>query len=253
MTPCRRGVAGGACVFLAVAVLASDVSTNGQSGTPPTPVFEVTSVKASRSGGNFRMAPWGTDHFSATSIPLRLLVAFAFVVDDDKVLNLPGWALSARYDVNARAEGGATLTYPAAAPLLHQLVIDRFKLSAHRESLETEGYALVVTKGGSKLKPSAAAISQGIATNPDALRAPSTDLRQFVFALRRVVGRPVVDETKLQGLFDIALDYAPEGTTDSDRPSVYTALQEQLGLRLESRRVLWEHVIVDHIERPAPD
>jgi uncharacterized protein (TIGR03435 family) len=238
--------------LLAAAAIASSVVVRAQAPQPKT-AFEVVSVKVSRTDGPFRMAPWDTDRFSATHIPLRILVTLAYLIDDDLITGLPGWAASERYDINARAEAGTTLIVPTAAPLLRQLLTDRFKLTAHRESREVSGYALVVAKGGPALKASTLTTMQGIASTPGGLRARSTDINQFVSMLKRVVGRPVRNDTGLQGLFDITLDYAPEGATDSDKPSVYTALQEQLGLRLESRRVVAEHVVVDHVEHPTPD
>ncbi len=199
------------------------------------------------------MAPWGSDRFSATHVPLRILVTFGYLIDDDLIAGLPGWALTERYDINARAEAGTVLNFPAASSYLRQLLTDRFKLTAHRESREVSGYALVAAKGGTTLKASTMATMQGILTTPGGLRARSTDMNQFVSTLKRVVGRPVRNDTELQGLFDITLDYAPEGVTDSDKPSIFTVLQEQLGLRLESKRVVADHVVVDHVERPSPD
>jgi uncharacterized protein (TIGR03435 family) len=163
--------------------------------------------------------------------------------------------------------------------MLRRLLEDRFKLMVHRETKEMSVYALLADKNGSKLReskpgscvtygpnsppPSTSSPNQyspgpcgGFFMGPGTLVGGKLFMRQFADALSEVVGRTVVDKTGYTGTFDVRLEFAPEGTSgltadgadDSSRPSIFTAVKQQLGLRLESQRGPAQMLVIDHVE-----
>jgi uncharacterized protein (TIGR03435 family) len=168
-----------------------------------------------------------------------------------------------RFSIVAKAEGDAVRTMGEFRQMMQLLLADRFKLKAHREMREIPVYALVVAKNGPKLTPSAAD------ADPTAHYGPSggqyrafmpkgtmEDLRDAIASAS--LGRPIVDKTGLTGTYDIKLTYTPErrvnGLADPDLNDIniiFTAVQEQLGLKLEPQKAIIEVLVVDHAEKPS--
>ena len=179
-----------------------------------------------------------------------LLISVAFGVDDsDRILGGPKWLTSERYEVNAKAEAGVLLTPEALKPRLRQLLEQRFNLATHRETKDSDGYGLVTAKGGPKLEKALPDRRAGIVVSPDGMRLTNVSMRQFAAALGRRLGGPVADQTGIQGEYDMVLKYAMDSDVDSTLPSIFTAVQEQLGLKLEKQKVHVEMLVIDHIER----
>jgi uncharacterized protein (TIGR03435 family) len=212
--------------------------------------FEVASVKATPQDriGNTSISPYGTGRFSATNVTLELLIELAFGMRDDQIQGAPGWLASERYDVQAKAPDGVSLTYDQLHAPLQALLIQRFKLATHLGSKEVSGYALVLSKGGVTLKPGKPDKSQPMIL-PNGVQAASISMAMLAGMLTRVAGRPVVDKTGLSGNYNVKLRYAPANDPNSSLPSVFTALQEQAGLKLEPAKVPYDVVIIDHVER----
>jgi uncharacterized protein (TIGR03435 family) len=168
---------------------------------------------------------------------------------------VPDWSRSERYAVAAKAEDGVRLTRETLALCLQRFLAERFKLVAHRETQERKGYALVVAKSGSKMKAAKDGPPLMSALRPDSLRARSVEMDTLAQILgESLAGQPVVNETGLAGTYEFTMTFAPEGATDSSLPSVFTALEEQLGLKLERRTAVpVEMLIIDHVERPVLD
>jgi len=168
------------------------------------------------------------------------------------------------YDITAKAEGDGTPTREQFRQMLQALLADRFKLKAHREQVEMPVYALVVGKGGPKFKPSSPdadpTVRVGCIPNCSAnyvLTMPKGTMEDLSHNLGGGLDRPAVDQTGLAGTFDIKLTYTPEFRRNS-RPepdlndiSIFTAVQDQLGLRLEPSKAKFEMLIVDHVEKPS--
>jgi uncharacterized protein (TIGR03435 family) len=193
----------------------------------------------------------------------------------------PAWIDSARYDVNAKPAGPQTEEM-MNGPMMQALLEDRFKLKVHRETREIPVYALTVAKGGVKLKP----FKEGSCTPIDFAKltlatldsrvpgvdycrnvgrrtggietydAQGTSLDEFCILQFGRMDRPVINRTGIAGLFDIYLEFAP-GATDPDAasdpagPSIFTALQQQLGLKLERAQGPGEFIVIDHVEKPS--
>jgi len=214
------------------------------------PKFEVASVKLTPASriGYVKMSPPGAATFTAENVNLALLISLAFGVDSDRISAKQGWIESECYDVVAKAERGEPIPSDQLKPMLQQLLVERFKLTFHRGTKDASGYALVVAKDGPKLTGSKGGPSNPMIL-PGGIRANNATLDLLAGLLSHLTGRPIVNSTRIEGKFDFRLDYAPEAAIDSSLPSVFTALQEQMGLKLVPQKVPVETLIVDHAER----
>lgn len=258
------------------------------------PKYDIASIKPYKADDGpamrvmMRMTP---DGVSLHGVPLRLVVQQSFGVEQDRILGEPSWIGSVRYDIEAKVE-------PEDAPKLRdlkveqrnammlQLLVDRFHLQYHYEKRELPMYALVVAKGGLKMKPSKpdqdppeanasrpgdgpSRLGRGMMMmNPGHLESTGTTVEMLAHVLSRQLGRTVVDKTGLSGNYDFTLDYtpdnmpmpmpgapqggpAPEMQANPGGPSLFTAVQEQLGLKLESTKAIVDVVVIDHIDQPS--
>ena len=252
-------------------------------GPPVDPAlrFEVASIKpyVGNEPTRVRMQPPRLD-FSGASV--RMLVQNAFRVRADHVIGLPDWADQERYSVLAKAPDSAPMS--GIPTMLANLLADRFNLVTHRETRETESFDLVLARDDGKLGPAlsatsaecqaaidagAPASSAPARVNPDrapcgsmqagagTARASGVTLGRLVQMLSQFTSRPVNDRTGLSGLYDFTLTFNPQlnvdAAADSDAPHLFTALPEQLGLRLRSQRASVQAVVVDRIEKPTVD
>lgn len=226
----------------------------------PAPRFEVASVRPSRpdEGGG---ATLDASHFICSGMNLRSLIFSVWRIPAWRLAGGPAWLDSDGWSISA--------TLPPNMPsnrqeLMHQadlmmqaLLADRFKLAVHRETREQPVYDLVVAKGGSKLKSSSAA-RFNVKTRAGRLEFQHVSMAIFAPYLffpagffQNAVDRPVIDKTGLEGFYDLTLEWAPDHGADASGPSVFTALEEQAGLRLEPRKSPVEFVVIDHVEKPG--
>ena len=163
------------------------------------------------------------------------------------------WADSQAYAIDAKLEGDRGFTYEQMKPLVQQLLAERFHLKVHREMRSLPGFALEVAKKGPKLEPAEEKMDW-IQILPDGLDCAKCSLHSLASVLTTVAQHPVVDKTGVAGEYRFHLHYAPRDATDSDLPSIYLALQEQVGLKLSSQQVPVEMLVVDHVDRiPTAD
>jgi uncharacterized protein (TIGR03435 family) len=220
--------------------------------------------------------------FKATNFPLKALISFAYGVLGSQISGAPDWTNSERFDVEARA-ADTNIAREQYQQMLRSLLEERFKLKVHRETRDLPAYELLLTKAGSRLKaahPQAcepagvnrnqnggkgADVTCGtFFTGKSSLDGRSMSMTAFCNALGIVLGRPVADHTGLIGSFDIHLDFDPEGVdlgngsrgltptldkSDSTQPSIFSALQQQLGLKLQSHKEPTEILVIDRLER----
>jgi uncharacterized protein (TIGR03435 family) len=216
--------------------------------------FEAASVKVHAVSGipgtNERS---GIDEGKGTirveNLPLRGLIQAAYGVREYQFSG-PDWLAGIRYDIVAKPPEG--YTHAQFQPLMQALLAERFHLAVHRESKQVAGYALVVAKGTTKMHEATAPRSY-FTSRPGLISCTSATVKELVGALAGRLGRPVVDRTELMGAYDIKLEWAPDGdaTTADTLPSLFTALRDQLGLRLETEKVAVEVVVVDRVEKAA--
>jgi len=232
------------------------------------PTFEVASVKPSKPGSpgpTLRIDPGG--RFTAEGITLRNLITLAWHIRDEELSGAPSWIDSARYDIVAKP------AHAVAAPLskqareqqmlrLQALLVDRFDLRLHWNTRQRSVLALVPAKNGPKLEQ---ALGSGAACRP-APDGPGliTSMEMFAADLSNRLGQPVIDQTGLRGFFCVRLRWTSEDgiprslgvrpRTGADVPSsIYSALQSQLGLRLQAQKGAIQILVVDHVAPPRPN
>jgi uncharacterized protein (TIGR03435 family) len=225
--------------------------------------FEVVSIKPNNSGDTRRMIGPLTGRFSASNASLRQLIVTAYVpnagpLSSPEITGLPGWATTDGYDVQAQPEAGFTPTKEQAMEMLQSMLEDRFKLKIRRQPKDTAIYALVVDKGGVKMPMTRATPPGRINFGFGQLSASALTAASLVPILTQAAGRKVVDKTGLTGLYDMELKWTPDqsllppGTEiDTTGPSLFTALQEQLGLRLVPETGQVDMFVVESVQKPT--
>jgi uncharacterized protein (TIGR03435 family) len=251
-----------------------------------TPAFDVVSVKPS-AATNDQTASFVQPgaRYTAINMTLRMLVKTAYGVHDDQVVGGPAWIGTERFDIAAKAEGnppGSVFRDQARLMLRHALA-DRFKLVLRSERREIPSYALVVARTDGRLGPQLTRSEAGecsgapkaVLAAPNApepnfpmpcgsgfsrsahVGARAMEFSTLVTSISSWADRVVFDRSGLMGKFDWDLQWSMEPLTpDAARPpgvSLFTALREQLGLRLESQRGMADVIVVDGVERPGPD
>ena len=250
------------CRLLSIAslvLLAPPTQPNAQTAvTSPSSAlfFEVASVRLSNTdpvpfdASNEPLSRFPTNHYYVRNLPLKYAIANAFGVDQRYIDGGPAWLDTQNYFIEAKVDGGQQLTRDQMAPLLQNLLAQRLGLKAHRESRLVAGYELVVAKGGPKLEPTKGE-GRFVSIGPNGLSGAKNDAAAIAQSLSYAIHQPVVDKTGLTGSYDIKLSYAPTNNpnADSTSPDIFTAIQEQLGLKLEPTKVPVDYLIVDHIDR----
>jgi bla regulator protein blaR1 len=272
-------------------LLLLDSSLSAQA--PAATAFEVASVKPNKSGdGRVMLGLQPGGRFNATNVPLRLLIRQAFNVQEFQIVGGPDWLGSDRFDVAAKAPEGE-FTADLMRPMLRALLVERFQLAFHNETREMPIYALAKARADGKLGPSmtpaamdCAAVMRGrrgggpppappqpgqkmecgFMIGPGRMNAGGMPMTSLAQSLSPMVGRIVLDKTDLTGSYDFELTYSPEGLAglppllngapppaDPNAPTIFTALQEQLGLKLDSQRGPVDVVIIDRVEQPVAD
>jgi uncharacterized protein (TIGR03435 family) len=210
----------------------------------------------------------GTHRFVEKDYTLKLLIAAAYNLNLRAIAGGPDWIESDHYDILAVTPGELRPTHDQQMSMLRTLLADRFQLTFHREQKEFSIYALEVTKSGPKLKASTAppddppALISTVYPQRILLPARNVTMGDLVSMMQRaILDRPVVDRTGLTGRYDFDLEWAPDETqfggevppASSEAPSapLFSAIQQQLGLRLEATRGPVEALVVDKAERPS--
>jgi uncharacterized protein (TIGR03435 family) len=219
--------------------------------------FEVASIRLNRSAtadSNLDSAPGG--RFTATAITVRELIRLAFNVKDYQIERAPGWIDNRRYDIAARSPVSGKPNLEEERSLVRSLLTDRFQLATHRETRQAQVYLLVVGKNGSRLTEHNE--GSGARTRTGCGHLAGTRLTTDVLAtvLSRNFECEVLNRTGLPGKYDFQLDWTPDSgpcpdAPEGPRPSIFTAIQEQLGLKLESAKGPTQFLVVDHIAGPS--
>lgn len=226
-------------------------NTAEHKATPP--AFEVASIRPVPAGreGLISIGPYGVSRFTARNMPLTMLIELAYNVDGQSIVGQPKHIDSTLFDVDAKTEADIPLNYKLLQPLLQELLEQRFGLKVHRETKVRPGYALVVAKGGPRLKGTNTPAEDSYIV-PDQMQGAqlhdaSVSMSSLATIISQIVHRPVIDKTGLSGNYDLTLSYALEDATDSTSPSIYTALKEQLGLQLQPKKMPVEMLMIDSV------
>jgi len=270
-SPTRRAAA----LTIVAAVLAAAIGVHAQA--PAT--FDVASVRPSKPGETQVTVSW-TGGVTMINVPLRAIVQFAYGINTpSRIIGHPDWTNVERFDIQARPPQGQS-GVEQMRPMLQALLADRFKMVARPDKREVQSYALVKARAdrplGPGLKPSAAKCTGGgaltpapaTASNPDAVQCGvrpggagrillvGVPMAQLAPLISLVVQRPVVDRTGITGNFDIEITFSPGQAPggdlgNPDAPSIFTALEEQLGLKLDAQREVVDVLVIEKIDRPT--
>lgn len=252
--------------------------------------FEVVSIRRNLSGKGIAL-DYTPDGFMATGVPIQWVIVNAYKIRDPDLMiggkllpGAPSWVNSDRYDVRAKISPSDLLALQSLTPeqqidqkrlMLQSMLEDRFKLKVRAEAKPIHCYALSIDKNGPKLKKAASSdptLPDGkMLARPGYVRAQGVPLSKLVFVLTAPLNCPPQDRTGLTGKYDFTLQYSVEqgsgpmymrppdagqydvGTSsaDSSTPSLFTAIREQLGLKLIPATVPIQGVFIEHIERPS--
>lgn len=253
-----------AAVLWTVAAIAITRSASAPIFAQDSPVrFDVASVKPNVTASgriDFRDPP--LDGVLMTNYPLDSLVRYAYGVQIFRLEGMPEWTRNERFDIAAKA--ARQISEDERKAMLRALLVDRFRLKARFESREKTIYVMTVARAdkqlGSGLKPRPECATEkcpsGGGGRQDAIQMRAVTLTQFAEGMvSNLRGELVRDETGVPGQFDVEMSWRPETSTDPDdaRPSFFTAIQEQLGLKLEPMRRPVDVLVVESIDRPTPD
>jgi uncharacterized protein (TIGR03435 family) len=243
-------------------------AATAEPAAPSRLTFEVASIKPSPSAAGalygIKPLPGGTG-YTAQNVPFKLMMALMYKVPMRQILGGPDWINTDRFDIEARAD------HPSSVDDLHvmfqNLLADRFSLRFHKEVKEGPVYALTVDKSGLKMKPDKTGQALGVPIVPApgggfaGTRVPMQYLSWWLGQQLQNDGRPVVDETGLDQSYDFTLSFAPQLPPNVSReslppemqnlPSIFDAVREQLGLRLDARRGPIEYYVIDNVDRPS--
>ena len=243
-----------------------------------TPSFDVISVKPNKSSIGARgliVTEFTADGFRGVNVPVHTLLLEAYGLHEGESFGEPAWADSEVFDIEAKVAGPDVVAFTKLdsnqrEAMLRQILVERFNMTAHYEIRELPVYALSVTKGGPKLKesaidpsvPASARRGGGVRMSMGMISANECTIPYFLSMLSRQLGRTVLDRTGLTGNYDFTLRWspdngattssnAPDGSQSDSLPSIFTVVQEQLGLKLESTKAPADVLVVDHIEHPS--
>jgi uncharacterized protein (TIGR03435 family) len=253
----------------AIVLLMTTLVGYGQSGVEP-PKYEVASIKPNTDNDfrfAFRIEPSG--RLAATGITLKRLMMTAYNVQDFRIVGGPDWMVSRRWDVQAKPD--RVISPGQIRPMLRALLEVRFQLRSHSEKRQLPVYELSVDRKGSKVqRVKESETKADVRVGAGLIQLTKATAATFASQLSYALGRPVIDKTSLSGEFDFALEWTPEpgedggpttaglppGANDqpastSDGPSIFTAIPEQLGLRLKSGRGPVEVIVIDDVRMPT--
>lgn len=220
------------------------------------PAFEVASVKLTQHGrdkdgwSRSSLNISGPGRFEATNASMEECIRFAYDVKGYQIIG-PDWLNSdaASYDIIATAS--RETSSQQIRLMLQSLLADRFKVAVHRETRMLPVYELVVGKNGPKLTAAKSGGRSSTNSNNGNVTGTNVSMAELAHQLSRTsaVGRPVFDKTGIEGSYDFTYEYAPDDNDSAGRPSIFTALQQKLGLKLEAAKGPVEVVVIDHAEK----
>src|ERR1017187_9519910 len=227
--------------------------------------FDVASIRPHALGDErFHVKIPSNGRFAATGITAKLVLMLAYDIQESQIVGGPSWLATEKWDVEAKSTDQVAHSAEETHHMLQSLLGERFALRIHRQTEQRPAYILVVGKGGPKFKAAEQDGSTNYRITGNSISLERGDLARMVQLLSTALGKPVIDRTGLGGRYDLSLlwDDAPilQGgvpgldapvKTGDDRGSIFTAIRDQLGLRLDPMRAAVEVIVVDRIERPS--
>jgi uncharacterized protein (TIGR03435 family) len=251
-------------LLFAVNAIQTFAQSKSENANAIAPLYKTTSVKPSKAGIDAdRTTKIAPDEVTVANETAQELIQGAYDIKDDQIVGAPGWLNSQRYDIDAKvdtsAEGEDTLAGEALRErnerMLQALLSNRFKLEIHRETRLIPVYELLIAGDGPRLRESVPAYADSaprvIQVENGRIMGREVPIATFARILSEQLGRPVLDNTQLSSHYDVTLQWptAPE----SSEPTIVTAIQDQLGLKLLPQLMPKEFLVIDHVEMPSAD
>jgi bla regulator protein blaR1 len=260
--------------------LANAPQVNAQSsplGSTPSASFEVVSIKPSNPDTTHTFLNMSPGKFSAMNTPVKSIIEFAYnLKSDDQLAGFPSWVSTTKFDIEAKEESVLSESMQKLPPeervdriraMVRSLLADRYSLKVSHQTKELPVYALVIAKGGSKLTETSIPEpnqNRGVRGSPGRLTGMRANMNVLTTVLSHqpeTGGRTIIDKTGLTGTYDWDLKWMPETNAslapsdapapDPSSPSFFTAIQEQLGLKLEPQKAPVDILVVDRVEQPS--
>jgi uncharacterized protein (TIGR03435 family) len=232
------------------------------------PGIEVATIKPTKPDEQHFMLVFRGGRFQTTNVSLSKLLAFSYGVQEKQLIGLPPWAETDKYDIDAKPDTNGAPNKKQLQGMVQKLIADRFKLTFHHDTKELSVYALSAAKTGAKLTKS---------ENQDglpgfglrglgAVTVRNATMSDFAAMMQEtVLDRPVVNQTELAGRYNFSLNWTPDDSqyggmaakmpppTDNANPppALYTAIQEQIGLKLDATKAPTDVMVIDHVEKPS--
>jgi uncharacterized protein (TIGR03435 family) len=253
--------------FWSLTAIISSLLTPAMSGQtttsqalPAVPHFDVVAIRENRSPGGGAGMSLRDGSLQVNNLLLKSVITSAYGVREVLIFGLPGWAEEARYDIRAKVTDAdpkvlAGISREQRRALMAAMLEDRFHLKVRAVTKNLPVYDLMVARGGPRFSESVRhGVEPRVEVRKTEFSATDASILGLSYLLEEVVERTVIDKTGLTGAYDLHLQWAPDvtGAPDSDAfPSIFTALQEQLGLKLQPNTGPVKTLFVDHLERPS--
>jgi len=217
--------------------------------------FDVVSLRPNTTGAGRSIERTNSGHVMAENITTGSMIRHAFGIRASQIEGAPGWIETDKYDLQATTGTTKDLSDIELRPYWESMLASRFRMKYHRETKEMQIYSLTVAKGGPRLTENTAGgdTDTHLTNSAQHVSLTSTHIAMPDFAafLGGRLDRTVTDRTGLAGAYDVKLDWSPDLSTDTSSASIFTALQDQLGLKLESGKGPVEIIVIDSLERPT--
>jgi uncharacterized protein (TIGR03435 family) len=256
-TPCWATV----LILSVPLLLAQSVNKVAPMAKDAHPAFEVASIKPHIGDPNHSGFSFEGDRFIIQNESVFKLINLAFRLHRNQIVGAPKWVREDAFDIYGKPDVEGEPNLLQQEEMIQKLLADRFKLQFHREQRELPVYAIRIDKGSPKLvsaaDPEALALEQGNGHGYETTQTyTNNSMKDFARWLQFFLDRPAIDQTNLTGRYDFRLNYSYGTTeavsTDPDAPpGLFTAIREQLGLRLEPTKALVDVFVIDHIEGPS--
>ena len=226
------------------------------------PSFEVATIKPHDPASHHSGWEVAGNRVGMFDYSVAQLIAFSYSINRRQIVNGPGWIGDDRYDVDGKSDAQIEPNLTQQREMIQKLLADRFNLRFHREKRELPVYAIRIARGGPKLvaarDPSASPQEHSEGHGFETTQTyTSADLAYFILVRQLFADRPLVDQTGLTGRYDFKLNYSYNETDSTPAPNappgLFTAIQEQLGLKLQPTKALVDVFVIDHVDPPSPN
>ncbi len=225
------------------------------------PSFAVAAIKPHDPNSRRQGFDAQGERFTVRNQTVAGLMQFAYAIYWRQIVDAPDWVFHERYDIEGKTDIEGEPNLRQQQEMLQKLLANRFGLKFHRDKREFSVYAIRIAKGGPKLTAAAnpdAQPDQDATGNGTELTQiyTSSSMAHFAMGMQFFLDRPIVDQTELTGLYDFKLRYTPDESHTADPnapPGIFTAIQQELGLKLEATKAFIDAFVIDHADKPTPN